>query len=100
MASSNRNLAFRGRQSLLPTDASGGSLPEDPAIIERISVIQTAFEREEQGDRVFDPEKEGQEAPKRPFLLTHALIIGLAIVLVVVVEMACIAKVRRQKRTL
>lgn len=61
---------------------------------EKIGVVQTAIEREEQGDKIFDPEKEGHEPPKRPFLITHALIIGLAMVLVVVVEMACLAKVR------
>jgi hypothetical protein len=97
MTSSYRYSGIHGRQSFIPTDTSGGP-PGDPVINERISVIQTAINQEEQGDRVFDPEKESQEAPKRPFLLTHALIIGLAMVLVVVVEMACISKVRSQKR--
>ena len=76
-----------------PTGISGLSATGDPVTNEKISAIQTAIELEEQGDKVFDPEKDGDEAPPRPFLLTHAIIIGLAMVLVIVVEMACFAKV-------
>jgi hypothetical protein len=61
-------------------------------MIEKISVIGTAIEREEQGDKIFDPE-EGQEPPKRQFLLTHALLVSFAMILVLVVEMACVARV-------
>jgi hypothetical protein len=78
----------RGSKSALAV-----STPIDSATNEKIGVIQSAIDREEQGDKAFDPEVEGQEAPKRPFLLTHAFIIGSAMILVVVVEMACIAKV-------
>jgi len=82
------------RASFFPAAALRASAtPVDPAMNEKIGVIQSAIEREEQGDKVFDPELEGQEAPKRPFLLTHAMIVGLAMILVVVVEMACVAKV-------
>ncbi|KAH0543419.1 hypothetical protein FGG08_002277 [Glutinoglossum americanum] len=87
------------RQSLFPTGGgSGTSTPRDPAMNENISAIQAAIEREEQGDRVFDPEKESQEVPKRPFLLTHAVVIGLSMILVLVVEMACIAKLVTEVR--
>jgi len=79
--------------SLFPSAVPRGSGQVDAAMNEKIGVIQSAIEREEQGDKVFDPELEGQEAPKRPFLLAHAMIIGMAMILVVVVEMACIAKV-------
>ena len=59
---------------------------------EKIDVIETALAKEDEGDRAFDPEKDGLEAPKRPFLLTHALLVSLAVILAVVVEMACVAK--------
>ena len=59
---------------------------------EKIDAIDRAIEVEEQGDKAFDPEEEA-ELPKRPFLLIHAMLVGLAMVLVVVVEMACLAKV-------
>ncbi|KAF8242296.1 hypothetical protein K440DRAFT_607581 [Wilcoxina mikolae CBS 423.85] len=75
------------RRSVLPSHT-----PVDAATNEKIGVIQSAIDAEIQGDRVFDPEVEGQEAPPRPFLLTHAWIVGTAMILVVVVEMACIAK--------
>lgn len=62
-----------------------------PELAEKFGVIQTAIAREEEGDRAFDLERDGAEAPKRPFYLTHAVMIALAVVLVVVVEMACVA---------
>lgn len=58
-----------------------------------MGVIQNAIEREVLGDQLFDPEKDGMEPPKRPFLLVHALSVAVAFILVVVVEMACVAKV-------
>lgn len=65
---------------------------EDPTMKEKINVIQAALDKEEHGDQIFDPEKEGLEAPKRKLLLRHAVMVSLAMILVVVVEMACIAK--------
>lgn len=56
-------------------------------------VVESAIEKEDLGDRLFDPERDGLEVPKRPFLLTHAVIVGSAMILVVVVEMACVAMV-------
>ena len=64
---------------------------ETPQSSEKFGVIQSAIAKEEEGDRAYDPEKDGKEAPLRPFMLTHAVCIALAMVLVVVVEMACIA---------
>lgn len=70
----------------------------DSAMMEKLDVIQTAIEKEQQGDKLFDPEKDGQEVPVRRFLLNHALLVGLALVLVVLVEMACIAKMVTEVR--
>ena len=68
------------------------------AVVEKLNIIQTAVEKEELGDKVFDPEKDGQEAPKRRMLLNHAIIVGASLVLVVVVEMACIAQMIREMK--
>lgn len=74
---------------------SGASTPR--LLDEKRRVIDTALEREDQGDKFFDPERDGLEVPKRPFLITHAVIVGLAMILVVVVEMACVAKVGKRR---
>lgn len=76
---------------------SQGAL-DDKAVVEKLNIIQTAVEKEELGDKIFDPEKEGQEAPKRKFLINHALIVGGAIALTFVVEMACIAQMIREMK--
>ena len=62
-----------------------------PEFNEKYDVIKSAIAREEEGDKAYDPERDGTEAPQRPFCLTHAVCISLAMVLVVVVEMACVA---------
>lgn len=64
----------------------------------QFDVIQTAIAREEEGDKAYDPEKDGTEIPHRPLLLWHAGVIGLAMVLVVVVEFACVAKLLTEVR--
>lgn len=69
---------------------------QTPQSSEKFEIIQSAIAVEEEGDRAYDPEKDGKEAPKRPFMLTHAICISFAIVLVVVVEMACIASKSRE----
>ena len=74
------------------------SAQSNPEWNEKFDVIKTAIAREEEGDKAYDPEKDGTEAPKRPFLLVHAACIGLAMVLVVVVEMACVAKLLTEVR--
>lgn len=73
----------------------GWTSPGDPIVNEKVGVIQAAIEQEEMGDKVYDPEKDVNE---RPFLLIHACVIGLAMILVVVVEMACVAKLLQEVR--
>jgi len=58
-----------------------------------MGIITAAIHREENQDEHFDPDLEGAEVPKRPFLLMHAAVIGFAMTLVVFVEMLCVAKV-------
>lgn len=65
---------------------------------EQFDVIQTAIAREEEGEKAYDPEKDGTEIPHRPLLLWHAGVIGLAMILVVVVEFACVAKLLTEVR--
>jgi hypothetical protein len=66
-------------------------VPLPPEYYEKFGVIRQAIAREEEGDRAFDPERDGAVAPTRPFCLTHALCIALAMVLVVLVELSCVA---------
>lgn len=64
---------------------------QTPEMHEKYEVIQQAIAKEEEGDRAYDPERDGEEVPVRPFFLTHAVCIALAMVLVVVVEFSCVA---------
>lgn len=64
---------------------------------EKQAIIQSAIEREELGADAFDDSEEAGVVPKRPFLLLHAITIGVAMILVVFVEMLCISKVRHKK---
>jgi len=67
--------------------------PIDAQTNEKIGVVESAIKWEEDGDKIYDPEKDGPGGPPpRPFLLTHSVIIALSVVLVVVVELACVAK--------
>ena len=77
---------------MFPIASHQGSGPMPAEMNEKIDAIDRAIEVEEQGDKAFDPEND-EKLLKRPFLLTHAMLVGLAMVLVVVVEMACLAKV-------
>jgi hypothetical protein len=70
----------------------------DPATNEKLGIVQAALEKEELGNKHYDPEKQKDEDFERPFLLTHAIMVGLAMVLVVVVEMACVAKLLTEVR--
>lgn len=47
---------------------------------EKAQVIKSAIAREEEGDKAYDPERDGIEAPHRPFYLTHAVCIACAMV--------------------
>ena len=81
---------------------------------EKITAIDRAIEVEGLGDQAYDPSKEA-ELPEREFLLVHAVTIGIAMVslaefictcfatnlaqvLVIVVEMACVAKLLTEYR--
>ena len=70
----------------------------DPATNEKLGIVHAALEKEELGNKHYDPEKQKDEDFQRPFLLTHAITIGLAMILVVVVEMACVAKLLTEVR--
>lgn len=102
----------RTRSSMFPISAPmTGPLPSEMS--EKIGAIDRAIEVEEMGDKVYDPEKEG-ELSDRKFLLIHAVTIGIAMVslspcsfsngpnriqvLVIVVEMACLAKLITEYR--
>jgi cellulose synthase/poly-beta-1,6-N-acetylglucosamine synthase-like glycosyltransferase len=88
---------IEARKSYFLEMAAPGYNPAHGSVMdEKLGVIQAALEKEEQGDKAFDPENESQEAPKRPFMLIHACMIGLSIILCIVVEMACVAKMLRE----
>ncbi|KAF2021806.1 hypothetical protein BU24DRAFT_417432 [Aaosphaeria arxii CBS 175.79] len=80
------------RSSMFPI-----SSPLDSEMSEKLGVIDRAIEVEEMGDKAYDPEKEA-DLPERKFLLVHAVTIGIAMVLVIVVEMACLAKLITEYR--
>ena len=65
----------------------------DPEVSEKMGIVQAAIEREENQDTYFNADTEAAEVPERPFLLVHASVIGVAMVLVVFVEMLCVARV-------
>ncbi|KAF9735188.1 hypothetical protein PMIN06_010798 [Paraphaeosphaeria minitans] len=84
------------RTSLFPISAPlTGGIPSE--MNEKIGAIDRALEVEELGDQAYDPNKEA-ELPERQFLLVHAVTIGIAMVLVIVVEMACVAKLLTEYR--
>ncbi|ORY19790.1 glycosyl transferase family group 2-domain-containing protein [Clohesyomyces aquaticus] len=84
------------RSSAFPISAQmTGPLPSEMS--EKIGAIDRAIEVEEMGDKAYDPEKEA-ELPERKFLLVHAVTIGIAMILVIVVEMACLAKLITEYR--
>jgi len=80
---------------MLRNSVADGLVTDNNSIYE---VIENAIEREEKGDQAFDPEKDGAAPPKRQFLLVHAVLVGLAMILAVVVEMACVAKMITEVR--
>ncbi|CZR53718.1 uncharacterized protein PAC_03598 [Phialocephala subalpina] len=80
------------------TPGGNSAISSDPELSEKMGIIAAAIEREENKDTHFDVEKEGAEAPERPFLLLHAAVVGVAMTLVVFVEMLCIAKLIEEYR--
>ncbi|KAF2192282.1 hypothetical protein K469DRAFT_553114 [Zopfia rhizophila CBS 207.26] len=96
----------RTRSSVFPiSQPMTGPMPSE--MTEKIGAIDRAIEVEEMGDKAYDPEKEA-ELPERKFLLVHAVTIGIAMasslhtdlrkVLVIVVEMACLAELITEYR--
>lgn len=68
----------RTRSSMFPISAPmTGPLPSEMS--EKIGAIDRAIEVEELGDQAYDPAKD-KELPERPFLLVHAVTIGIAMV--------------------
>jgi hypothetical protein len=84
-----------GQPVLHSSNSSGDVHP--PELGEKFKVIQAAIAREDEGDRAYDAERDGTEAPKRPFYLVHAVMVALAMVLVVVVELSCVASKHSHK---
>lgn len=70
----------------------------DPSLYEKLNVIEAALVKEDNSAKLYDPENQKDSYFERPFLLNHALVVGLAVVLVIVVEMACIAKLIQETR--
>lgn len=68
------------------------AVSSDPGWTEKMGIVQAAIEREENSEAHFDPDVEGVDIPERPFLLLHASVIGVAMTLVVFIEMLCVAK--------
>jgi cellulose synthase/poly-beta-1,6-N-acetylglucosamine synthase-like glycosyltransferase len=93
-----RNGVNRWSEFNLRSSNTAYSGKDDSQYDEKHKVIATAIEKEERGPDAFDPEKDGMAPPKRPFLLVHALLVGLAMILAVVVEMACVAKMITEVR--
>lgn len=64
------------------------------SIGEKSQTFETPLRIEEDTDEVYDQESDAAGPSKRPIVLTHSFIVGLAIILVVVVEVFCVATVR------
>jgi hypothetical protein len=82
-----------------PADGSDNMTPVDPELSEKLAIVLAAMTKEEHGHKLYDPEK-GDTDLERPFLLTHAFMVGIAMILVVIVEMACVAKVSTRRCTI
>ncbi len=89
------NSPYNSMSPPLPQSPSAISSEVDPELSEKWGIVHAAIDREENKDAYFDPDVEGAEPPHRPFLLLHAAVVGVAMTLVVFVEMLCIARVRK-----
>ena len=66
---------------------------------EKLKVIQAGIEHEETANKAVVIDEEASQIAERPFILVHAVLVSLSIAVVIVVEMACAAKVSRNLRT-
>jgi hypothetical protein len=63
------------------------------SIDEKSQICETPRRIDEDTDEVYDPESEAAGPTKRPMVLTHSFMVGLAMILVVVVEVFCVGTV-------
>ncbi|KAH8657166.1 glycosyl transferase family group 2-domain-containing protein [Tricladium varicosporioides] len=79
--------------SLTPPVAQTPSVMEsNPEYNEKMNIVHAAIEKEENKEDHFNPDVESATPPPRPFLLLHACVVGVAMTLVVFVEMLCVAR--------
>jgi hypothetical protein len=102
---SNALLQVWGAQIPMPTSISQHSrqpsyqsslqrVPLTPgAIDEKSETFGTTIRVDESVEEVYDPESDAVGPAKRPMVLTHSFMVGLAMILVVVVEIFCIGNV-------
>jgi hypothetical protein len=93
-----RHSGFAGLVPHQRGSSQSSVLHSDAATNEKLTIIHAAIEKETAGHKMYDPEKQKDSDFDRPFLLTHSMMIGGAMVLVVVVEMACVAKLLTEVR--
>ena len=60
---------------------------------EKSQICETPTRIGEDTDEVYDPESDAAGLTKRPMVLTHSFMVGLAMILVVVVEVFCVGTV-------
>jgi hypothetical protein len=63
------------------------------SIDEKSQICETPRLIDEDTNEVYDPESEAAGPAKRPMVLTHSFMVGLAMILVVVVEVFCVGTV-------
>jgi hypothetical protein len=68
-------------------------VPVTPRAIDEKSETVGIVQAEEVVEEVYDPESDALGPSRRPMVLTHSFMVGLAMILVVVVEIFCIGNV-------
>ena len=76
-----------------PQQQTPSAVSSNHELSEKNAIVMAAIEREENQHAYFDPDTEAAEPPERPFLLLHAFVVGVAMILVVFVEMLCVSVV-------